>query len=378
MKPKLIIAAAGSGKSTHLVKLVAEAANERILITTYTDANTAELEKKVVACLGSLPLNLTIKPWFSFLLHDGVRPYQGGIIDERISNMHYVGMRRSASNTTSNGKFYQIPDSKKEHYIDSRGWIYSDKLSKFTDKADELHHGAVINRICKLYKHIFVDEVQDLNGYDLEILRKLAMTCEHLVMVGDVRQVAYKTHTDPKNSKYNNGKIADFFKKVKIARKSIIDIDTESLSTSYRCCPQICSIANKVFPDLPPCSSGNNITTDHDGVFFILEQDVETYYNHYHPQELRNSAPKKTIGKPLNIGASKGLEFERVLLYPTANMIKWFFDNSTPLKDGAQSRLYISLTRAKQSVGVVISAKEFKKLKDSPFPLWSPDALNLL
>lgn len=378
MKPKLIIAAAGSGKSTHLVDLVAEVADERILITTYTDANSEELEKKIIARLGSLPPKLSIKPWFTFLLHDGVRPYQGGMVDERISNMHFVGMHRSASYTTSNGYFLQIPSTEKGHYIDSRGWIYSDKLSKFTDKADELHQGAVMKRICKLYKHIFIDEVQDLNGYDLEILRKLALTCEHLVMVGDVRQDAYNTHSDQKNSQYNNGKIADFFKKVKVARKPVVEIDTESLSTSYRCCSMICDVANKVFPDLPPCSSGNNIKTKHDGVFFVIEEDVDEYRELYHPQILRHSDSNKKEDSSINFGASKGLEFERVLIYPTKDMRQWFLNNETKLEKETRAKLYIALTRARQSVGVVFSAKELKKRRALPFPLWIPDNLKLL
>lgn len=378
MKPKLIIAAAGSGKSTHLVDLVAEVADERILITTYTDANSEELEKKIIARLGSLPPKLSIKPWFTFLLHDGVRPYQGGMVDERISNMHFVGMHRSASYTTSNGYFLQIPSTEKGHYIDSRGWIYSDKLSKFTDKADELHQGAVMKRICKLYKHIFIDEVQDLNGYDLEILRKLALTCEHLVMVGDVRQDAYNTHSDQKNSQYNNGKIADFFKKVKVARKPVVEIDTESLSTSYRCCSMICDVANKVFPDLPPCSSGNNIKTKHDGVFFVIEEDVDEYRELYHPQILRHSDSNKKEDNSINFGASKGLEFDRVLIYPTKDMRQWFLNNETKLEKETRAKLYIALTRARQSVGVVFSAKELKKRRALPFPLWIPDNLKLL
>lgn len=371
MKPKLIIAAAGSGKSTHLVKLLAEVADERVLITTYTDANAEAVEKKTISRLGFIPPNLTIKPWFSFLLHDGVRPYQGGMIDERISNMHFVGMHRSASYTTSNGDFYQIPDTEKEHYIDSRGWIYSDKLSKFTDKVDELHQGAVIKRICKLYKHIFIDEVQDLNGYDLEILRKLAMTCEHLVMVGDVRQVAYRTHTDQKNSQYNNGKIADFFRKVKVARKPVVEIDTESLSTSYRCCSQICDVANKVFPDLPKCSSGNNISTGHDGVFFVTEEDVDEYRELYNPQILRYSDSDKKEDNSINFGASKGLEFERVLIYPTKSIRQWFFDHNTYLKKETRAKLYIALTRARQSVGVVVPSKALKKRNALPLAVWN-------
>lgn len=47
MSNKLIIAAAGSGKTTYLVKEALELKDSRVLITTYTEANEAEIRKKI-------------------------------------------------------------------------------------------------------------------------------------------------------------------------------------------------------------------------------------------------------------------------------------------------------------------------------------------
>lgn len=45
MSNKLIIAAAGSGKTTLLVKEALAQKNGKVLITTYTQANEAEIKK---------------------------------------------------------------------------------------------------------------------------------------------------------------------------------------------------------------------------------------------------------------------------------------------------------------------------------------------
>lgn len=369
IKPKLIIAAAGAGKSTHLVDLIGESLGDRILVTTYTDSNTDSIERKVLCRFGYIPPNLTIVPWLSFLLRDGVRPYQGKIINKRIANMHFVGMQRSAMIKRPDGRIIQIPDNKRAHYFNPFGKIYSDKLAKFSCKIDDFHEGASIDRICKLYNHIFIDEVQDLNGYDLDFLYKIAKKCKHFVMVGDVRQVAYVTHPDQKYKKYKNGRIREYF--LDKCKDVEVEIDETSLSVSYRCCPKICEIANKVYSNMPSCTSGNKNTTSHDGVFFVTEEDVDEYRELYNPQILRYSDSDKKEDNSINFGASKGLEFERVLIYPTKSIRQWFFDHNTYLEEETRAKLYIALTRARQSVGVVVPSKALKKCNALPLAVWN-------
>jgi len=58
-----------------------------------------------------------------------------------------------------------------KHYLTPGHKIYSDKLAKFVIRCNEKSDGAVIDRLSKIYTHIFIDEVQDLAGYDLDILK---------------------------------------------------------------------------------------------------------------------------------------------------------------------------------------------------------------
>ena len=59
----------------------------------------------------------------------------------------------------------------------------------------------LIERISTLFKHIFIDEVQDLAGFDLEIIKFLLKTDSEIKLFGDPRQVTYHTHFSSKYKK---------------------------------------------------------------------------------------------------------------------------------------------------------------------------------
>ena len=61
----------------------------------------------------------------------------------------------------------------------------------------------------------------------------------------------------------------------------------------------------------------------------------------------------KDFAPVMNFGESKGLSFERVLIYPTTPIEKWLKDNSRDLAPTSRSKLYVAITRAEQSVAFV-------------------------
>ena len=77
MSQKLIIAAAGSGKTTHIIDEALKISDSKVLITTYTEANEQEIRKKFFEKNGCIPNNIVIQTWFSFLIQHGVKPYRG-------------------------------------------------------------------------------------------------------------------------------------------------------------------------------------------------------------------------------------------------------------------------------------------------------------
>jgi len=348
---KLIIAAAGAGKTTFLVTEALKIKNERVLITTYTQANEAEIRKKIIEINKCIPANLIVQTWFSFLLQHGVRPFQGALFEKEVTGLILV-------NSQSGIKYYfkgkPIPFNEREivgHFLSIEHKIYSDKISKFVYKCNELSTGSVINRLSNIYSHIFIDEVQDLAGYDLELLKLFFKCKSNILLVGDPRQGTYSTNSSSKNKKFKKAEIVHFFED----ESRNIEQDDFSLVINYRCNSLICELSNKLFLDFTPASSGNNKVTSHDGVFLINRSDIDKYLSAFSPIQLRDNVRSKVNNNypVLNFGESKGLSFDRVLIYPTKPFIEWLADNNSELAPTSRSKFYVALTRARYSVGIV-------------------------
>lgn len=100
--------------------------------------------------------------------------------------------------------------------------------------------------------------------------------------------------------------------------------------------------------------------TGHDGVFLVRREDVEEYLAIYNPLQLRDNRLVKTDDRysVMNMGESKGLTFDRVLIYPTKPMKDWMQNNSKELKSKSKSQFYVALTRARYSVGIVFDYED--------------------
>ena len=381
-KNKHIIAAAGSGKTTRLVEEALNIKNEKVLITTYTQANEEEIRKKIYEINKSIPANIIIQTWFSFLLQHGVRPFQGTfnnvLFEKKIKGLLLVNTQSGLNyyvqpcqeckqNKTLDPKckkckeprYYAEDKHFEKHYFTQEMKIYSDKLSKFVVKSNEKSNGAVIDRIAKIYQHIFIDEVQDLAGYDLELIKSLFNCKSEIILVGDPRQVVYLTHNERKYKDYRNGKIKEFIQEK--CKKDCCDfID---LVESYRCKQEICDFADKLYPNLPKTNSKNEDNATDIGIFFVKEKDVETYLQQYNPKQLRYSVSEKVKNErlfpPKNFGDSKGITVDRVLIYPTNEMKKWILGSGHTIKsEGSKAKFYVAITRAKYSVGIVVDDNE--------------------
>ncbi len=351
---KLIIAAAGSGKTRTLVEEALKQKEGRVLITTYTQANEAEIRKKIIEENKCIPENVTVQTWFSFLLKHGVRPFQGVLFEKKIKGLILMN-EQSGLKYRINGKipvYYSEEKEFEQHYFTKGLKIYSDKLSKFVFRCNEKSDGSVTDRISRIYSHVYIDEVQDLAGYDLELLKLLFNCSSRVLLVGDPRQGTYSTNSAPKNKQFKKAKVVNYF----FQDKSInIDTDQNSLMTNYRCNKPICDLSNKLFADFQATTSGNDTTTEHDGVFFIKEQDIEIYLQRFQPMQLRDSRRTKVNDNysVMNFGEAKGLSFDRVLIYPTNPFLKWIQDNDAQLAETSRSKLYVAITRARHSVAIV-------------------------
>lgn len=375
---KLNISVAGSGKTTFLVdSALSLDKSNKILITTYTTDNLEEIQKKILAKRKLIPSNITIQGWFSFLLQHGVRPYQGAMNDMLFEN-YINGMllinenssfkKDSRGNIIKNRAGYPISygESDFRDFYFTKNWkIYSDKISKFVVACNDKVKGEIISRISRIYSHIFIDEVQDLAGYDLEIIKLLFKSNIEIRLVGDPRQVTYLTNHYRKYPKYKYGKIKEF---IQNKCKNFIDkdtIDETLLKKSHRNNQAICDYSSKLYTKLEksePCDCKicrSNIT-EHEGVFLIRPENVNKYLEKFKPTQLIWDKLTKvnTLYPVINFGKSKGKTYERVIIYPTESIRKWICNNQSDLKDATKAKFYVALTRAKHSVAIVYDYKE--------------------
>jgi DNA helicase-2/ATP-dependent DNA helicase PcrA len=372
---KLIIAAAGSGKTTYLIKRALEVSTKQVLISTYTEANEAEIRQSIIRLQGYVPANITIQTWFTFLLQHGVRPFQSAL-DESIHETEigfYLSSNKSGQKLKPNGKpvvwkgrpqYWGEADFRKFYFTNSYK-IYSDKISKFVFNCNNATKGDVINRIARIFDCIFIDEVQDLAGYDLELLKLLFKSDSEVLLVGDPRQVTYLTHHSSKHKKYSNGNIRNFIKD-QLGKKTTCALDETTLNLSHRNNQAICDFSNKLYPGLKackPCTCGECCRKEcaaHEGIFWVAREEIKEYINLFQPTQLRwNVKTACCVGSAaMNFGESKGLSFDRVVIYPTREMKRWLQDHNHPLKEEARAKLYVAITRARHSVAFVLEVEE--------------------
>ena len=361
MSSKLIVAGAGSGKTTWLVKEALSITGENVLITTFTDANEHGIREKFFELHGCIPANVTIMTWFSFLLQHGVRPYQNVIYEGRITGMLLVNQKSGVRFSVGGKPIYYGEKDGAPFYLSKSNKIYSDKIAKFAFRANEKTKGLVIDRICRAFPNFFIDEVQDMAGYDLELIKLLHQADVNLLLVGDPRQVTYHTHDEVMNKRYSDGKVAEYLRDH--CNSALVDGTT--LKISYRNLPSICSVANLIYPNYPQISGTERPSTGHDGVFLVSPKDVDRYISIYRPMQLRDkrTVPVSEKAPVINFGDAKGLTFERVLIYPTKPMLKWIKDHNSELVPKSRARLYVAITRAKYSVAFVDGTIDADKIE---------------
>ncbi|MBW7991682.1 MAG: AAA family ATPase [Planctomycetes bacterium] len=343
-KNKAIIACAGSGKTTYIVEEALKLKDQKILVTTYTNENLDQIKAFFIEKAGCIPPNITVQSWFSFLLQEGVRPYQ--------NQMEYQQRVRTI--------FFQIKKSryhKKDNYFTSANDIYSNKVSEFVYECDRKTEGRIIKRLEKIYSYIVIDELQDFAGYDLNLLEIFFNSKINIVAVGDPRQATFSTNTSQKYKQYRRSNIFLWLKE----KEQNNEIEIEENNESHRCNRDICDFASNIFPDFPKMFSKNSKLTGHDGIFCIHIDGVDNYIENYNPIILKYSKTTNTFGfHGINIGLAKGRTYKRVLIFPTKPMLEYLKTKDTS-KAGDKSKLYVAVTRAKYSVAFVVGNKSLIK-----------------
>ncbi|WP_293676769.1 UvrD-helicase domain-containing protein [uncultured Phenylobacterium sp.] len=359
---KIVVAAAGSGKTTYLVEEALKTRGERVLITTYTESNEAEIRQKFFELVGHIPANVVIMTWFSFLITHGVKPFQGSLFDFSITGMVLVSTQSGLRYRTRLGQPVFWPEEEiDKHYFDPSRRAFSDKLPKLAIRCTERSGGAVMDRISRVFPNIFVDEVQDLAGYDLDILTALACSSARLLMVGDPRQVTYLTHHERRHQKYADGGIVDFLRS-ELRKKAPIDIDETTLNRSHRNSAVICAVSSRLYPALPAsqacdCDRCRAAPPPSAGLFILQKGDYDHYLSAVRPIQLRDKITSIGVDHRslvMNFGESKGRGFDHVVILPTEPMRDWLTNPASDLKPQSRAKFYVAITRARHSVAIAM------------------------
>jgi superfamily I DNA/RNA helicase len=271
--PLLILAGAGSGKTTVLVvrtgRLIAEgiAKPENILVLTFTNKAARELKHRVATHIGEKAKGLWAGTFHSFGLsilrefhqQAGLPAYFGvvdqsdaqAILRELLKDIKIAGKDkfdlgalleliqqrrvRKKEKTEAFDEYHEMAEVLLPKYLKKMEVLGVVDFEGLLLKPLELFaaHPDVLEKIQKRYSQVMVDEFQDTNVSQMKLIDEIAGHHQNLTVVGDDDQSIYGWRgAEVKN-------ILDFPKRYK-------NCQTVKLERNYRSSPAILEIANQL------------------------------------------------------------------------------------------------------------------------------------
>jgi DNA helicase-2/ATP-dependent DNA helicase PcrA len=332
MDKSVILAVAGSGKTSHLVASLNE--DQRFLVVTYTELNHDNLRRKIIQRFGYFPVNVTLYTYFRFLHGFCYRPFLR-------SKMNTKGMTFKLPPPFPR---YNLADDRR--YISSSRRLYSNRLAKFIEQSNLL--SAVITRMEKYFDAFFVDEIQDFAGYDFNFLMDISAVKLNATFVGDFFQHTFDTSRD---GNVNAGLHDDYaayqarFKQVKL------NVDTDSLKKSRRCSKNVCDfITEKIGISIEAHDDRESVVrfeADPAAALAIYEDSrtVKLFYQEHYKYACYSQ----------NWGASKGVDRYNdvcVVLNP-GNVKAWQRGSFRDINAETRNKLYVACSRARGNLTFV-------------------------
>ena len=356
-----ILAPAGGRKTQKIIDMCADVAapRKRAVITFTTSAQKILIDRLLASDARSqMP---TVMGWYTFLLDHIVRPYAPSVTElqgSRVKGLAWVDgtLPRNLSGV--------------DFYLNSAGEAYSERLGLLASKTLTADSKAVIDRLERIFDEIYIDEVQDLRGNDLDVLNALLRSKIRVILVGDVRQRLLSTSkSSRKNKKYDGLGLADWFREN--AKNGVFTL--REIQETWRCCPEVIQFADQMFADDMFSTTKSNVTVPtgtHHGIWLVEEPHIEEYIRRFHPACYRDSVRTKLVGtdSAMNFGLCKGATEEHVLIFPTEPMKKFWKDKTNNLADKSRMNAYVAITRARWSVAIYVDSA-----RGYDIPVWKPN-----
>ncbi len=338
MDKKLILAVAGSGKTTEIINKINF--NDKTIIVTYTDNNYNNIKDRIIKKFKNIPPNIRIYTYFTFLYKFCFAPIKKNLETKGIEYTQIRNRYLSANNLN----YYMNLKSKK---------MYHSRLAKL---CNEKFIKDIQNRLEKFFDNIYIDEIQDFSGHDFNfVLNMIKCNC-NIFLVGDFYQHTYDTSRDGsvnKNLYSSYDAYIDMFKK----NNPDLLIDSTEFLKSKRCSKEVCLFIK-----------------DH------LEINIESFFEHSSQvievqgkteiEKIVNSdniiklfyqnSKKYNINKADNWGNSKGSTFENVCIVLNEKSYKLYKMNKLfDLPIITKNKLYVACSRPTKNL-YIVNEKEIK------------------
>ena len=161
-------------------------------------------------------------------------------------------------------------------------------------------------------------------------------------MVGDFYQHTFDTSRDGRTNENLHKKYDNYQKRLLDAG---FEVDANTLSVSYRCGPEVCSIINnklgiKILPKKGPTRT-QRINDDVTAQKIVSDNEVI---------KLFRESSRKYKCRSDNWGNSKGLEYKKVCVVLDGNGAKAVDNGDENLAPQTRNKLYVALTRGSDYV----------------------------
>ncbi|MFL9835531.1 DEAD/DEAH box helicase family protein [Chryseobacterium terrae] len=331
MDKKVILAVAGSGKTTYIISHLS--LEKRCLVVTYTNNNYKNLKQSIIKRFGFFPANIKLFTYFSFLYNFCYKPFVHKVIKAKGLNFTNDFYRYAKKNNL-------------DYYQDMSGRIYSARLSKLLT---ELKLSNDINkRISKYFDNFYIDEVQDFGGNDFNFLKQISKADVDHLLVGDYFQHTYDTSRDGAVNKNLHSDLKTYTEEFK---KLGFNIDSSSLKKSWRCSPTICEFVSERLNIHIESNRKHETEITHisnlEDARKIIEDNtvVKLFYQKHYDYDCFSK----------NWGESKGEDKHHdICVVLNKNTYKFFVNNNlSELPATTKNKLYVAITRTKNNLFLV-------------------------
>lgn len=322
-----MLAVAGSGKTTFLISQLN--LNQRFLLVTYTKNNYEHLRHSVLKKFGFFPENIKVLKYFQFLYSFCFKPFCGLDMKAR-------------------GICFDYPDEQtryhpgtEAYYKTKAGRLFSNRIAHFCK-----NHcvDGIKDRLDKYYDFFFIDEIQDIAGYDFNLLLSIIPNKCNILFVGDFFQHTYDTSND---GNVNKNLYNDYNTYLKRWKNTGVFIDKNSLSKTHRCCEEICAFVGKMGISIKSTGEAQG------HVFFLNnEQEVDAIVKDDRIPKLFLDNSTNYRCASMNWGASKGINafIDVCVVLNKTTQLLFQKGKLADLNSKTKNKLYVACTRAHRNL----------------------------